>query len=44
LPPSDGSDPRTVLPGAMAAPTPSARWGNPGVHPGEDVITLNTFV
>ena len=27
LPPSAGADPRTVLPGAMAAPTPSA--GNP---------------
>ena len=40
LPPPGGSDPRTVLPGAMAAPTPSARWGNPGVHPGEDVIPV----
>ena len=34
---SDGPDPRTVLPGAMAAPTP--RVGIPALQGGEDVKT-----
>jgi hypothetical protein len=37
LPPSDGPNPRTVLPGAMAGPTPSV--GNLGGYAEEDVIS-----